>query len=94
MRLPDEDYEALQAMALLTGRPMAELVREAVTSSIEEFASSSELELQFAAELKAREVALQKLSERGRPHQQEDADAPADDPEAANEQLREPSAKR
>lgn len=63
MRLPDADYEALQAMSLLTGRSMAELVRDAVASSIKDFATSNELERRFAEELEARQHALQKLTE-------------------------------
>jgi len=63
MRLPDEDYEALQAMSLLTGRSMAELVRDAVANSITDFAASSELERRYAEELEARQNAMQKLTE-------------------------------
>ena len=54
MRLPDKDYDALQAMSLLTGRSMAELVRDAVADSLTRFASSSELYQSFKEELRAR----------------------------------------
>jgi predicted DNA-binding protein len=61
MRIPDPDYEALQAMSLLTGRPMAELVRDAVSEAITEFAGSAELESRYRAEVKAREDAVERL---------------------------------
>ena len=64
MRLPEEDYEALQAMALLTGRSMAELVRDAVSDSLTRFASSGELTQSFKEELRARELALETLKQR------------------------------
>jgi hypothetical protein len=64
MRLPEEDYEALQAMALLTGRSMAELVRDAVSDSLTRFASSGELTQSFKEELRARELALETLRQR------------------------------
>lgn len=61
MRLPERDYEALQAMALLTGRPMSDLVRDAVTAAIIEFAASPELEQRYKNELLLRQRALQVL---------------------------------
>ena len=64
MRLPDEDYEALQAMSLLTGRSMADLVRDAVSDSLTDFASSSELYQSFKEELRARELAMETLKQR------------------------------
>jgi len=64
MRLPDEDYEALQAMSLLTGRSMADLVRDAVSVSLTYFASSSELDQSFKEELRARELAMETLRQR------------------------------
>src|SRR5262245_54139331 len=64
MRLPDEDYEALQAMSLLTGRSMADLVRDAVSDSLTGFASSSELYQSFKEELRARELAMETLKQR------------------------------
>ncbi len=64
MRLPDEDYEALQAMSLLTGRSMADLVRDAVSESLTCFASSSELYQSFNDELRARELAMETLRQR------------------------------
>ncbi len=64
MRLPDEDYAALQAMSLLTGRSMADLVRDAVSESLTDFASSSELDQSFREELRAREQAMETLKQR------------------------------
>jgi predicted DNA-binding protein len=75
MRLPDEDYEALQAMSLLTGRSMADLVRDAVSDSLTYFASSSELYQSFNEELRAREQAMETLKQR----------LPADQRDAADE---------
>jgi hypothetical protein len=72
MRLPDEDYEALQAMSLLTGRSMAELVRDAVSDSLTRFASSGELDQSFKEELRVRELALETLKQR-LPDEQRDA---------------------
>jgi hypothetical protein len=81
MRLPDEDYEALQAMSLLTGRSMADLVRDAVSDSLTGFASSSELYQSFKEELRARELAMETLKQRLPAHQRE---ALEDAEEAAN----------
>src|SRR5580698_10725377 len=63
MRLPDEDYEDLQAMALLTGQSMAELVRDAVSASLTNFASNK-LDQRYTEELKARNLAFEKLKKR------------------------------
>jgi len=78
MRLPDEDYEALQAMALLTGRSMADLVRDAVSESLTYFASSSELDQRFKEELRARELALETLKQRLSADRRDAEDQPAD----------------
>jgi predicted DNA-binding protein len=64
MRLPDEDYEDLQAMALLTGRSMADLVRDAVAASLTEFASPSNLDQRYEEELRARDQAFERLKQR------------------------------
>src|SRR5579859_1176764 len=64
MRLPDEDYQALQAMSLLTGRSMADLVRDAVSESLTYFASSGELDQSFKEELRVRELAVETLRHR------------------------------
>lgn len=79
MRLPDEDYEALQAMSLLTGRSMADLVRDAVSDSLTYFASSSELHQSFKEELRAREQAMETLKQRLPADQRDAADDRADD---------------
>ena len=78
MRLPDEDYEALQAMSLLTGRSMADLVRDAVSDSLTYFASSSELHQSFKEELRAREQAMETLKQRLPADQRDAADDRAD----------------
>ena len=83
MRLPDEDYEALQAMSLLTGRSMADLVRDAVSDSLTYFASSSELHESFQEELRAREQAMETLKQRLPADQRDAADAAADTPPRA-----------
>jgi hypothetical protein len=80
MRLTDEDYEALQAMALLTGRSMADLVRDAVSGSLTYFASSSELYRSFKDELRARELAMETLKQR-LPAGQRDRAGASRDPE-------------
>ena len=83
MRLPAEDYEALQAMSLLTGRSMAELVRDAVSDSLTRFASSGELDQSFKEELRVRESALETLKQR-LPTDQRDAADDSQDAEVPN----------
>jgi Ribbon-helix-helix protein, copG family len=78
MRLPDDEYEALQAMSLLTGRSMADLVRDAVSESLTYFASSSELDQSFKDELRARELAVERLRQRLSADQRETADDSSD----------------
>jgi hypothetical protein len=93
MRLPDEDYEALQAMSLLTGRSMADLVRDAVADSLTYFASSNELYQSFKEELRARELAMETLKQRLPADQRGALDAPGDEAaEAAAGTGRRPSA--
>lgn len=91
MRLPDADYEALQAMSLLTGRSMAELVRDAVAGSIMDFAASSELERHYAEELEARQNALQKLTELRTARERETSDTSTDHQVAESTQESEPA---
>lgn len=91
MRLPEADYEALQAMSLLTGRAMAELVRDAVANSIKDFATSSELERRFAQEVEARQHALQKLTELRAASEHETSSTPADHRVDAEDQAPEPA---
>jgi|HubBroStandDraft_1064217.scaffolds.fasta_scaffold02393_3 predicted DNA-binding protein len=81
MRLPDEDYEDLQAMALLTGQSMAELVRDAVSASLTNFASNK-LDQRYTEELKARNLAFEKLKKRLKAGRREAADN-SPDPELA-----------
>lgn len=95
MRLPDEDYEALQAMSLLTGRSMADLVRDAVADSLTYFASSNELYQSFKEELRARELAMETLKQRLPADQRDALDAPGDEAaEAARTGRRPPASAR
>lgn len=64
MRLPEEDYEALQAMSLLTGKKMAELVRDAIVDKVTEFARSGDMQDRLEAEAQLRQAAAAKLEER------------------------------
>ena len=64
MRLPEEDYEALQAMSLLTGKKMAELVRDAIVDKVTEFARLGDMQDRLEAEAQLRKAAAAKLQER------------------------------
>lgn len=61
IRLPSEDYEALQAMSFLTGRSMSELTRSAIQASVSRFAASGEVERLYGEAVQAREQAMDKL---------------------------------
>ncbi len=61
MRLADEDHEALQAVALLEGRPMAELVREAIIHYVRSYAQSQPIEERIKAEQERYESAARVL---------------------------------
>jgi predicted DNA-binding protein len=62
LRLANDDYEALQAVALLTGRPMAAIVRAAIGETVGEFAKqAAQVE---AMDLARRQDALALLAER------------------------------
>lgn len=87
MRLPDQDYEALQAMALLTGRSMAELVRDAVADSLTNFAQSDDLLKQYEAERLAREHARDLLRQRLEATADSDPDDPPQVPEKRPERV-------
>jgi hypothetical protein len=63
LRMADEDYEALQAMALLTGQPMAALVRAAIDETVRKFAQATRNE-QLQAELARRRDAMAILAGR------------------------------
>lgn len=43
LRLAEDDYEALQAVALLTGQPMAAIVRAAIGETVGRFAQRAAL---------------------------------------------------
>jgi predicted transcriptional regulator len=61
LRLEDSDYRALQAVALLTGRPMAAIVRTAIGETVGRFAQQAALV--EADELVRRRNALALLEE-------------------------------
>lgn len=63
MRMPEKDYEALQAMALLTGKTMAELVREAIVEKVARFAESDDADRQIEDEAARRKHALSVIRE-------------------------------
>ncbi len=44
MRMPQDEYDALEAMSLLTGRSMAVLCREAIDETLTEFADENLVE--------------------------------------------------
>lgn len=59
MRMPDKDYGILQAMALLTGKSMAELVREAIIEKVHRFVDQAdELERKIDEDAQQRKAAL------------------------------------
>jgi hypothetical protein len=64
LRLADDDYEALQAVALLTGQTMAAVVRAAIGETVERFARRAEHDLVEPDELARRRHALALLEER------------------------------
>lgn len=64
MRLPEKDHEALQAMSLLTGKPMAELVRDAIVRDVTAFAQSPETRQRLLEEQRRRETALETIAAR------------------------------
>lgn len=64
LRLADDDYEALQAVALLTGQHMAAIVRAAIGETVERFALKARHELVQPDELARRRHALALLEER------------------------------
>jgi ribosomal protein L17 len=64
MRLPEEDFQALQAMSLLTGKKMAELVRDAIVDKLIKFARSGDMQNRIEAEARLRRDAAAKLEDR------------------------------
>ena len=63
LRMADEDYEALQAMALLTGQPMAALVRAAIDETVRRFVQAARHDL-VQAEIARRHHAVAILAGR------------------------------
>ncbi len=64
LRLPEDEYEALQAVALLTGQTMAAIVRAAIGETVERFAQKAQHDLLQPDELARRRNALALLEER------------------------------
>jgi len=64
LRIAEDDYEALQAMALLTGQPMAVLVRAAIGETVRRFAQADRHDLVQADELARRRNAVAILAGR------------------------------
>lgn len=61
IRIPDRDHEALQAMALLTNKTMAELVREAIIEKVTRFAEDEQVERQIDEDAARRRAAFKAL---------------------------------
>jgi len=64
MRLPDSDYEALQAMALLLGKSMSEIVRAAIAESVNAFATSEDVRARLEEDIERRRQAATRIIER------------------------------
>jgi hypothetical protein len=64
LRLADDDYQALQAVALLTGQNMAAIVRAAIGEAVERFAQMAKRGHLQPEELTQRRHALAVLEER------------------------------
>jgi len=64
LRLAEDDYEALQAVALLTGKTMAAIVRAAIGETVERFAMTAQHDLVQPDELARRRNALALLEGR------------------------------
>ena len=59
MRMSDEQYRILQAMALLTGKSMAEFVREAITEKAHQGAAEAHsIECEIDEDARRRKIAL------------------------------------
>jgi hypothetical protein len=64
LRLADDDYRALRAVALLTGQHMAAIVRAAIDEAVQKFAQKAKRGLLQPDELTGRRHALAVLEER------------------------------
>jgi predicted DNA-binding protein len=62
MRMPEKDYDILQAMSLLTNKSMAELVREAIIEKVNRFVES-DVERQIEEDVNKRQAALRLMRE-------------------------------
>ena len=58
IRMSDSDHEALHAMAILTGKTMAELVREAIIEKVTRFANDEQVERQIEDEAARKRAVL------------------------------------
>jgi hypothetical protein len=56
--MPDKDYANLQAMALLTGKSMAELVREAIIEMVARYVAAPDVDRRIAEDADRRREAL------------------------------------
>lgn len=64
MRMPDEDYEALRAISLLTGKSMSELIRETAIKTIQQYATSGDFRDTIEADLTRRREAAERIVHR------------------------------
>lgn len=64
LRLAEDDYQALQAVALLTGQPMAAIVRAAIGETVERFARKVQHDVLQPDELARRRYAVALLEGR------------------------------
>jgi hypothetical protein len=62
--MDDHDYEALRAMALLTGSSMAELVRAAIEETVRRFGQTARQDVGLADQLRQRQKAMALLEQR------------------------------
>jgi hypothetical protein len=76
LRMDDHDYEYLQAMALLTGTSMAELVRAAIGEAVRRFVQTARHDGSVADQLRQRQKAVALLEQRA-----EEATADMGDPD-------------
>lgn len=64
LRMDDQEYEALRAMALLTGRSMAELVRTAIDETVRRFGETTLQNGALDDQLRQRQSAVSLLQRR------------------------------
>jgi predicted transcriptional regulator len=64
LRLPEADYEALQAMALLLGKSMSELARDAIADKVDRFAQSKDARERLEEDIERRRQAAKRILDR------------------------------